>query len=458
MSIFYKPEDGFTGDFIPFWHDGKFRLFYLKDYRDEENHGQGTPWFQLATTDFVNFEELGEALPRGSVDEPDLFVYTGCVIEADGMFHIFYTGHNPHFPARGKPQQAVMHAVSKNLKKWEKLPGDTFCADGSRYDRDNFRDPFVFYDGEQNKYFMLLVSRKKDSGSNAGFTALYSSADLKSWQDEGDFWAPDMYHTHECPDLFKMGDWWYLIFSEYSARYVTRYVMSKSPFGPWTMPADDRLDGRAYYAAKSFSDGGARYLFGWIPTKCGDEDTGSWQWGGNLAVHQLIQRSDGTLGCKPPKLAQKAWGQPALVAGKAAVECVNGKKETLLLSNAPNAYKLDGEIKFSGGTKQFGIAFNQNFESKHGYKYEFFPAENCVRFDAVTELTNTKDLERPVVLKEGETVRFSLVVDNGLCVLYINENIALSSRMYKKAGNSISLFVVGGQAIAENLVLMPGEF
>ena len=82
------------------------------------------------------------------------------------------------------------------------------------------------------------------------------------------------------PDLFKMGDWWYLLTTEYSERSKTIYRMSRSLKGPWIAPADDAFDGRAYYAARSCSDGKHRYLFGWAATKTDNQDMNSWDWAG----------------------------------------------------------------------------------------------------------------------------------------------------------------------------------
>ena len=49
-------------------------------------------------------------------------------------------------------------------------------------------------------------------------TIKFTFKDLKNWKFEGDFWAPDLYTMHEMPDLFKIGDWWYYIATEYSDR------------------------------------------------------------------------------------------------------------------------------------------------------------------------------------------------------------------------------------------------
>src|ERR1700730_11420866 len=102
-EFFYRPANAWAADFIPYYRDGKFHLFFLLDWRDRIMHGEGTPWFQITTTDFVNFQELGEMLPRGAHDEQDLYVFTGSVTQGEGRYQIFYTGHNPHLRARGKP-------------------------------------------------------------------------------------------------------------------------------------------------------------------------------------------------------------------------------------------------------------------------------------------------------------------------------------------------------------------
>lgn len=72
---------------------------------------------------------------------------------------------------------------------------------------------------------------------------------------------------HEMPDLFKIGDWWYHIVTEYSDRSKMVYRMSKSLEGPWIAPKDDAFDGRSYYAGRTFELNGQRILFGWVATR-----------------------------------------------------------------------------------------------------------------------------------------------------------------------------------------------
>lgn len=225
--------------------------------------------------------------------------------------------------------------------------------------------------------------------------------------------------------------------------------MSESINGPWIMPHDDVFDGRAYYAAKSFSDGKSRYLFGWIPTKADDNDNGRWMWGGNLAVHEIIQRHDGTLGCKLPESIANAWNAQEIV-DMIILKRWDGKGQKLTFANAPSVFKLETNITFKKGTKQFGIALGQSYETGHGYKYEFFPHENALKFNSITSVINTKDVCRTMQISEGDKINVKLIREDDVCVMYVNDEIALSARMCNIKGDDISVFVAGGEAIFEN--------
>src|SRR5579862_515199 len=140
-EFFYRPENAWAGDFIPFYKNGRFHLFYLLTWRDIPRHGEGTPWYQVSTNDFVHFHEHGLMLERGTVDEQDLYVFTGSVVEGQGQYHIFYTGHNPHLAQRGMPMEAILHAVSDDLLTWRKVPEERLFALPSIYEPDDWRDP-----------------------------------------------------------------------------------------------------------------------------------------------------------------------------------------------------------------------------------------------------------------------------------------------------------------------------
>ncbi|MBL7696549.1 MAG: DUF4975 domain-containing protein [Chitinophagaceae bacterium] len=445
-DFFYKPTTGWAADFIPLYTKGKFELFYLLDFRDSEKHGEGTPWYRITTNDFVNYEENGEAIPRGTKDDQDLFIFTGSAIEANGKYHIFYTGHNHHFANQGKPMQAVMHAVSEDLKKWTKIPEHTFYAPEDKYEKHDWRDPFVFWNNETKEYNMLLAARFKEGVSRRrGLTALCTSKDLIKWETKAPFYAPNLYFTHECPDIFKMRDWWYLVFSEFTDKVKTRYVMSKSLKGPWIIPEVDDFDSHAFYAAKTASDGTKRFLFGWNPTRGEDSDNGGWQWGGNLVVHEIYPDANGHLLARAPQPVRDAFkydlkpgfkvitgnaiANDAIVKMKAA-----GSFAAALAQETPKLGRITAHCKFKKGAKEFGIMFYATDDLEKSYYIRVEPAANRVVFDrwprVRAEVPHMAEFERPLKISDKNEVALELFVEGTKGVLYVDDKVAMNFRAY----------------------------
>lgn len=468
-DFFYKPDNAWAGDFIPLYAEGKFQLFYLLDWRNAEKHGEGTPWYRISTSDFVHFEEHGEVIPRGSKDAQDLFIFTGSAIQANGKYHIFYTGHNHHMAEKDKPMQAVMHAVSDDLQHWTKIPADTFFAPTDRYEKNDWRDPFVFFNEETKEYNMLLAARFKEGiPRRRGLTALCTSKDLVTWKVEEPFYTPNEFFTHECPDLFKIGDWWYLIFSEFTDLVATRYRMSRSLKGPWITPEHDTFDGHAFYAAKTASNGKERFIFGWNPTRSDDKDNGGWNWGGNLIVHQVFQQPNGELGVRVPDTVTKAFKseiQHTLIT--AAGTSLGVKKQVDIKApgtfdavkgeELPAVFKLSTTITFTAGTKDFGCMLRCSNDLESAYYIRLEPAKNRVVFDmwprSVNEVSQMVELERPIKLTAGKPVNLEVLMDGNKGVVYVNKTVAMNFRAYNLPTGKWAFFVSQGTGVFSNIAL-----
>ena len=123
-SLYPAPEDAYVGDVMPFvTEDDTLEIYYLYD---TDHNGQGYhPIYRFTTDDFVGYEDDGMMLEYGLMSDPDPALGTGSVLrDRDGIYHLFYTGHNDMF----EPKEAVMHAVSDDMENWEKIPGDTLYA------------------------------------------------------------------------------------------------------------------------------------------------------------------------------------------------------------------------------------------------------------------------------------------------------------------------------------------
>jgi beta-fructofuranosidase len=456
MAIFYRPADAVAADFIPFYHDGIHHLFYLKDWRNTEKHGDGTPWFHLTTSDNITFEELGEAIPRGPIGAQDRWIFTGCVFAKDGIFHIFYTAHNHHRPKVGLNNETIAHATSPDLLKWTKDP-DFEIKPLPGFNDTDWRDPFVFWNEEAREYQMLLAARKADMPArHSGCTARLGSADLLTWTERRHLYAPDTYFTHECPDLFRIGDWWYLIFSEFSQTTQTRYRMARSIEGPWLSPDDDSFDGRGWYAAKTSGDGHRRFAYGWLATRNQERDAGEWQWGGNLVVHELHQRSDGTLASTLMQesyasfssfsvpTVQARFGAWQLSKGAATYTRRDGCGMSICEAMRDQSL-IEATVRWDREVQACGLLLRVSPDATSYYQVRIEPKRNRLVIDRWPRPGDQMFmLERPLACTSQTRLR--CIVDGSCLVVYIDDQSVLSCRIYDHQTGDWGLFVDGGSA------------
>lgn len=464
-TIFWKPPEGWVGDIMPFNDDnGDLYLYYLQDWRDGAPGFH--PWHLVTTSNLTEYQYEGEAIPFGVEHEPDLAIGTGSVIKAGDTYHGFYTGHNWKFPDQGKPKEAMMHAVSTDLKTWTKQPDHTFVAPEG-YEIHDFRDPYVFYHEESGEYRMLVSARKEGVG---GVLAVFASKDLKQWEvrEPLEIEAATSFFMLECADIFRSGDKWYLVFSEFSDKKATHYRVSDSIDGPWLLPedGDDLFDGRAFYAAKTGMLGDQRYLFGWVPTRNMEKDFMNWDWAGNLVAHQLVTHADGTLGVTVPQqidqhLSQAAELQAKQQLGAAVNEGTQWKLDGsngmagVVFETLPQIAKITGKFRFEEGTQFTGFVAGVGEDAEKAYGIQVEPSKARIRYDAVQgeALTSVEpDVSVAIPFQAGVDYEFTLVIEDDVAVFYVADH-ALTTRIYKMAGGAWGWYSRGGATTLSDLQL-----
>ncbi len=461
MRYFYFPETGVVGDCIPYWHDGEYHVFYLRDFRGADSHPPGVPWYHLTTTDFIHFRDHGEVIPTRGPGDQEFIIGTGSVFrDQNGAHHLYYTGINQAFRKEGSHEQVIYHATSADLERWERMDEAPMVPDESGYERHDWRDPFLYWHESSGLYHMLVAARTRNGPATMrGCTALCTSPDLKKWQVREPWYAPARFAGHECPDLFQMGDWYYLVFSEYSALTRTRYVMSRSIDGPWVAPAIDRFDNRAFYAAKSASDGSRRYLFGWNPTRKGERDDGAWEWGGCMTVHEIYQNPNGTLAVRMPQSTEGFFPrrEPVVVSILGAGWSRDGAvlrgrspyaSSFAVAGKTPQTYMASCVLRYEAPAGAFGMLLNLDEECTTGYFLRIEPARDLVSFGQIGPgrewlLDRMPELDQVAQLDDGAEIHLKVIVDGTAFVAYLNDRVSLSGRMYTNGGGRIGYFVDG---------------
>lgn len=473
--VHFRPARGWVGDVIPFERDGRAWLFYLLE--DREDARSGTGWALVSTRDFVDFHDHGVVLASGGPEADDFNCYTGSVVDDGRQLHLFYTGHNPQRTAPdGTTQlQLVMHATSTGSPEtWTRRPEDTFAAPEG-YDPADWRDPFVFRPTPGGPWRMLLAARRDGGPSRRrGVVAQLLSHDLETWTPTAPFWDPRRWVTQECPEVFEQAGWWYLVFSEFSESFCTRYRMSRSPDGPWTVPDHDTVDGRAFYAAKSVALGGRRFLVGWIATREDGTDDGPWQWAGTMAVLEATQRADGTLAFSVPSTIVDSFTEHADVTFEGAGDLPQGGLHlatadgyaTMISDQVlPAQFSARVLLDVEPGTRECGVLLRTSADGDTGYVVRLEPQRRRLTFDrwprrrtgpGQWEISGDQpqviELERPCDLEPGPHL-LELVVDHTTCVVSLDRATTLSTRIYDHPSGHLGLFAGEGAATFTEVVV-----
>ncbi len=451
QDIFYKPAVGFVGDPMPFFDpvDNDFKILYLQDYRPNQAYVYHPIW-AVSTRDGASYQAMGELVPTGNAAEIDAAIGTGSTIYHQGTYYTFYTGHSANKANTGGINEAVLLCTSSDFKTWTK--DRNFMITGeAEYDVNDFRDPFV-YRADDGSFRMLVSTRR----NGKGVLAEYSSDNLLDWKSEGVFMTMMWDRFYECPDLFKMGDWWYLVYSEqHNAIRRVQYFKGRTidelractanDAGLWPDSHEGFLDSRGLYAGKTASDGTDRYIWGWCASRAGFNTTGYRDWAGNLVCHKLIQHSDGSLTLGEAPAVAKLFGEYSSIAD------FNLEGDThKLLPRLGYVNRATFTVKTSGREDRFGISLARGNDSRKYYTLMVNPEGPDRRKINLEE----EGPDGSGFMPDNDSYLFdtpadgvyniTLVTDNSVVALYINDVLCYTNRIYGIAMNPWSVNCYGG--------------
>lgn len=463
-ATFYKPQSGFVGDPMPYYNeaDKTFYVFFLQDWRN----GAPTdhPIYCTKTADYASFFSFTEAIPCGTAGSQETLLGTGSFIkDANGKLYGFYTGHNGSL----YPAEKVMLATSTDMRTFTKVPNATFQApDG--YDKNNFRDPCVYYDSTRSSYVMLVTTIK----DGKGVFVRYTSPDLLSWtliSPLTDFESDAQ--ILECPDIFKMGNKWYLVFSRINRdeHRKTFYRIADTPDGPWKIVRDasghhETFDGLFLYAAKTAANGNTRYLSGWCSTGQEVNSKNELDWAGTLVTHKIVQQPDGRLYPTIPEAVDKKFSKPinyAKIKSKGNVTGDNGiytitstsGRSYALFNRNTTPVKISLKIDATQSNK-FGFSFGAGGNLSEIYSVAFdltstnhwsIPALFMNKESNFVTGSYSKELNfTPLIVPANKIFNVKIIIEKSVCILYVNDNVAFTNRLYKMDQNPWTIFSDNG--------------
>lgn len=309
----FEPKMGWMNDpngLICF--QGRYHAFF-----QHNPHGpQWGPmhWGHAVSDDLIHWEELPIALYPDMEYENDGGCFSGSAVEKDGRLYLFYTSVSHEL----KQTQSV--AYSDDGIHFTKYPGNPVIRENPLGYPD-FRDPkVVCLDGT---YYMVVGTGNETSGK----VLLFTSADLLHWEYAGILFEGEAYaHCIECPDFFKLGSRYVLMFSKINEKErATHFVVGDFENGKLVNYTISRPEwGVDFYAPQTFSDGDRRVMIGWM-YHWGKEAPSGCPFAGALSIPRQLKLIDDGIYNYP---VEEAW--PLMTQESPHVE---SKDNALILRN-----------------------------------------------------------------------------------------------------------------------------
>ena len=420
----------FVGDIMPYYEEGTYYLYYLKDGGDSYNHSV----FLTKTKDFVTYEEVeGPVLEADRSGGQDAWIGTGSVVKAGDEYLFFYTGHGSHSDCEFAEKIKV--AKGSSTTDFEKVEDFEITPPGELNQKNDFRDPQGYYDPETGNITLTVTASKDNVARVLKYTV---SPDLQTVTYDGIIFddPTKQFWNLECTDTFKLGDKYYLT---YSAQDDTLwYAMSDTPYGPYENAA--RVDGKLFYAAKHVESETGSYMIGWARRSESPSSTSDVAaWGGNVVAMKIDQKADGSLYLSPiPDIkAQYTNRRKPLKAADDISISAGSRYSYEEYFTSYESFMLTGKFKFSE-KGSFGLAFDYSGEQDKYKMISIDPAKGSVELlfnEGTTEITSAA-----AHLKEGETYSFTYIQEGSVGVFYIDGETSLTVRIYGVTGKSIMLF------------------
>ena len=433
-QVFFRPAvDGisqpYVGDTMPYYEDGTYYIYYLKEGGDSYNHS-----IYLATTqDFVTYTEYDDPIVESARSGgQDGWVGTGSVVKVKDEYLFFYTGHAS--AETYEYMEKIMLAKGGSPTRFEKVEGWEITPPAEIGQKRDFRDPQAYYDAEKDTITLTVTASQ---GGVARILKYTLSGDLSSVTYDGVIFtnAVGSFWNLECSDTFRLGDKYYLT---YSAQDDTLwYAVSDTPYGPYGEAK--RLDGKLFYAAKHVESPEGAFMVGWARRSESPSSTSEVSgWAGNLAVQKIIQKENGDLALAPVESVASRYAQRRRLAVEedALTVQAGARFNYTEVFTAYESFLLKGTFTYTG-KGCFGLAFDYNGQAG---KYKLITLDPAAqKLQLQFNEGSTLITETDVQLEAGKEYAFTYLQEGSVGMFWL-EDASLTVRLYGVSGKPIRLY------------------
>jgi len=448
--LHYKHPDHAVGDVHPFYLGGTYYVNYL--------HSPGV-WqsAQLQSGDLLHWEpvQLTHTPPPPENTVPNYFVLD---IIYDPIIELYRTFYG---------FAGTRTSTSPDLVNWEiGVPHLVMPDRPLLYDRQS--DPYVFYNIDEDNYWLVQTLRKKNLPySQAGAVGYAVSNNFTSWTFLGELYYPGNVGDPEVPSMFKMGNKWYLMASFYDrAVGKASYRISDNPYGPWQVPFPDSLDGKDLAAGITFMTDSKRLLMGWIPLVA--SQPGSQYWGGHLAFpREVYQLPDGNLRTRLESSIASAIRAERLfpsairtlvprtgswkIEGNQAQLATSTGYGVATLSGAFDRIDMELQLELGPGNFRSGVILNWA-TGNPGFEIGVDSANS--RFLIWSPPNGLVHSELPIQVPLDRPVSLRVIVEEDIIEAFLDDQYSLVARIpVKLSATSVGIFTQDGDVEFSNIHL-----
>jgi len=239
----------------------------------------------------------------------------------------------------------------------------------------------------------------------------------------------------ECPDLFRIGNLWYLIGGDH-------YTISESPRGPFRDPPVCRyIDRPGIYAAKTMFDGKRHIWSGWVWDIPGHRDGERGAWGGAMCLpRELYAGPEGQFYSKPAQEVTALFNKTILSRKNVDV----GTESTF---DVPDHYMLECQIRLDPKADLI-IRMRQQPGTGEAYCFTLSPGSKEAKLSGPGF-----NYKRPCPVDTSRPVKFEVFVQGTIIECFVNDQYAQTCRGYNYQHGKLAFEVNNGKATLLDLAV-----